>query len=169
MKFAAKMVLTSLLSTAIVLSASPAMAVNPERSLLSESDSHTRYPYYNHAVLGTPSVILPAYTIPAHYGWVKVWVKNKGEDTITVTVTQGTEAGPIKMQFKVPPGKMAYKIASSPWSTGPHVVSATPSQGYAVNALLTVKLASTEEAIRENTNQGDSAPSAEKPSLRPHH
>ncbi|NMO96837.1 hypothetical protein [Paenibacillus lemnae] len=92
-------------------------------------------------VYGNPSAIVPAFSIPAHYGWVKVWVKNNGKDTITVTVTKGTETGVVKMQFKVAPGQQGYKLASSPWAMGNHVVSISPGQGYPVKAQLNVKLA----------------------------
>ncbi|MNN48826.1 hypothetical protein D3C81_1633250 [compost metagenome] len=74
-------------------------------------------------------------------------MQNNGLDTITVTVTQGTATGPVKMQFTVAPGQQDYRLASSPWSTGNHVVSISPSSGSPVKAVLSVKLATTQAEL----------------------
>lgn len=141
-----KTVMSSMIAAAAIFNVFSADAVTQENSTpipelgIIKPYAHS-HPKKNYVVQGTPSAVVPAFSIPANYGWVKVWVKNNGKDTITVTVTQGTETGTVKMQFKVAPGQHDYRLASSPWATGNHVVSISPSQGNPVNALLNVKLA----------------------------
>ncbi|MFP4975513.1 hypothetical protein ACE6ED_08905 [Paenibacillus sp. CN-4] len=153
MKGASITVLSSILAISTIITSSPANAAGqkefastPKPGLPAHSanlPSSPICPYKLLTVLGEPSAIVPAFNIPANNGWAKVWVKNNGLDTVVVTVTQGKETGHVKMQFKVPPGQQNSDAALSPWSTGNHVVSVSPSLGNPVNVSLTVKLATT--------------------------
>lgn len=151
MKRTTKTVMSSVLAIATLFSASPVFADSnidpipaPLSGIITPNTVVYPDPYNNFLVIGTPAATLPAFNIPASYGWVKVWVQNNGLDTITVTVHQGTATGTVKMQFQVAPGQQDYRLASSPWSTGNHVVSISPSQGNAVNANLTIKLSTSQ-------------------------
>lgn len=147
MKRTTKTVLSTILAVATIFSASPVFASSaapkdlaPDTGII--TPFAVRYPVINELVVGNPGATR-TFNVDANYGWVKVWVKNNGQDTITVTVTQGTESGPQKMQFQLAPGAHDFRVASDPFSTGNHVVSLSPAQGYTVNAELTVKTATT--------------------------
>ncbi|WP_281885215.1 hypothetical protein [Paenibacillus sp. YYML68] len=88
-----------------------------------------------------------SFSIPEHYGWVKVWVHNTSSEEITVNVTQGTLTGNSKLLFKVAAGQTGTGYASSPWSTGTHWVSITGKNSGDLSGSLSVKLATTQAEL----------------------
>lgn len=104
MKRTTKTVMSTILAVATIFSASPVFAssaapkeLTPVSGIITPFD--VDYPFDQIRVLGNPGANR-TFNVKANYGWVKVWVENNGNDTITVTVTQGTVAGTQKCNFR---------------------------------------------------------------------
>ncbi|MDQ8738235.1 hypothetical protein [Paenibacillus sp. LHD-38] len=85
------------------------------------------------------------FNIPAHFGWVKVWVHNTSSETLRVRVTQSTITGTEKMFFEVAPGAQKAVNVTQPWATGTHWVAISTKNGGNMSGFLSVKLENTKE------------------------
>lgn len=152
MKRTTKIFMTATLSVATVLSVSPVFASNEAPA----SPNSTPIPgiITPYAVQNPISNLTlsgktfdKSFDIPAHYGWVKIWVNNTSSETLRVRVTQGTLTGTQKMSFEVAPGQSVTQFGTQPWSTGDHWVAISTKDGGNMSGQLSVKLATTKEEL----------------------
>ncbi|WP_159882354.1 hypothetical protein [Paenibacillus puerhi] len=145
-----KKVTTSLAVSAILASVAvicSCSAETPVKGVDLSTDTITTFDFENVVVSESISgrKYETSFSIPEHYGWVKVWVNNPSSDEIIIHVTQDKLTGTSKLLFKVPAGQSGAGYASSPWSTGTHWVSITGKNSADLSGSLSVKLTATQE------------------------
>ncbi|MEK4732809.1 hypothetical protein [Paenibacillus sp. FSL L8-0641] len=71
------------------------------------------------------------FDVKGGYGYVRLYLRNTGDTTITFTVNQGSASGPEKYSGTVRPGKTFDEIlnSSKAWSTGKFYVSLSSGSG----------------------------------------
>ncbi|MET3209551.1 UNVERIFIED_CONTAM: hypothetical protein ABIC26_002498 [Paenibacillus sp. PvR008] len=85
------------------------------------------------------------FEIPARYGYVKVWIRNDGDQPIKFSVNQGSPSGTQKLSGTVKPGQTYDGVNSSAWSIGKFYVSLTSGNAYMKGEL----------AVRIGTSRGE--------------
>ncbi|WP_025683901.1 hypothetical protein [Paenibacillus maysiensis] len=85
------------------------------------------------------------FEIPSRYGYVKVWIRNNGDQPIKFSVNQGSPSGTQKLSGTVKPGQTYDEVSSSAWSTGKFYVSLTSGNTYMKGEL----------AVRIGTSRGE--------------
>ncbi|ALP35837.1 hypothetical protein ASL14_06295 [Paenibacillus sp. IHB B 3084] len=85
------------------------------------------------------------FEIPSRYGYVKVWIRNDGDQPIKFSVNQGSPSGTQKLSGTVKPGQIYSEVSSNAWSTGKFYVSLTSGNAYMSGEL----------AVRIGTSRGE--------------
>ncbi|TPG74736.1 hypothetical protein EEL32_24460 [Brevibacillus laterosporus] len=92
----------------------------------------------------TNTEMIDKFYVNPSFGWVKVWVENKGSKPITVVVTD--ENDKEKMSGKVKPGKTWVEYSSKAWGVGDYKISFTSGQAE-MKGSYSVRIANTEEEL----------------------
>ncbi|WP_342416976.1 hypothetical protein NST83_06150 [Paenibacillus sp. FSL R10-2782] len=84
-----------------------------------------------------------SFSIPAGYGYVKVWVNNTGDQPIKITVTQGSGSGTVKLSGTADAhNQWSSPVNSNAWSTGTFYVNLTSGKAD-MSGKLSVRVSST--------------------------
>ncbi|MCR8994558.1 DUF4352 domain-containing protein [Brevibacillus laterosporus] len=92
----------------------------------------------------TNTEMIDKFYVNPGFGWVKVFVENKGSKPITVVVTD--ENDNEKMSGKVKPGKTWTGYGEKPWGVGDYKLSFTSSQAE-MKGTYSVRIANTADEL----------------------
>ncbi len=84
------------------------------------------------------------FSVNRGYGWVKVYVHNKGSKTINISVTD--DDGNEKMSGKAAPGKTWTGYGEKPWGIGDYTVGLTSGQAK-MSGKLSVRIAQNRDEL----------------------